>query len=123
MKALVVDDSRVMRILLSKMLLEVGFADVAQAQHGGEGLTHLTANPDVDLALVDWNMPEMSGIEMVEAVRKDASLNKTKLMMVTTESELVQVERALTLGANEYVMKPFTKDVITDKLRLLGFNL
>ncbi len=123
MKALVVDDSRVMRMLLSQMLKEVGFSDVAQAQHGREGLTHLTGNPDVQLALVDWNMPEMSGIEMVEAVRKESSLNATKLMMVTTESELSQVERALTLGANEYVMKPFTKDVITDKLRLLGFNL
>ena len=123
MKALVVDDSRVMRMLLSQMLKEVGFADVSQAEHGGAGLTHLTGNTDTALALVDWNMPEMTGIEMVEAVRKNAALNNTKLVMVTTESESAQVERALTLGANEYVMKPFTKDVIAGKLKLLGFNL
>mgnify|MGYP003341845777 CR=1 FL=1 len=123
MKALVVDDSRVVRMMLSQMLKDIGFADVAQAQHGKEGLTYLTGNPDTQLALVDWNMPEMTGIEMVEEVRKDNALSNCKLMMVTTESEVSQVERALTLGANEFVMKPFTKDVIADKLRLLGFGL
>jgi two-component system, chemotaxis family, chemotaxis protein CheY len=122
MKALVVDDSRIMRMLLSQMLKEVGFTEVGQAQHGQEGLAYLTGHPDTNLALVDWNMPEMTGIEMVEAVRKDAALNDVKLVMVTTESESGNVERALTLGANEYVMKPFTKDVITSKLRLLGIG-
>lgn len=123
MKALVVDDSRVMRMLLAQMLREVGFTDVAQAEHGKAGLSHLSDNPDTNLALVDWNMPEMTGIEMVGEVRKIASLNQVKLMMVTTESELSRVEQALTLGADEFVMKPFTKDVITDKLKLLGFSL
>lgn len=123
MKALVVDDSRVVRMMLSQMLKDIGFTDVGQAQHGKEGLTYLTGNPDTQLALVDWNMPEMTGIEMVEAVRQNGALGSVKLMMVTTESEVSQVERALTLGANEFVMKPFTKDVIADKLRLLGFGL
>lgn len=123
MKALVVDDSRVIRMMLSQMLKEIGFQDVGQAGHGKEGWDYLAGHPDTDLALVDWNMPEMTGIEMVENVRKDAALNNVKLMMVTTESEASQVEKALTLGANEFVMKPFTKDVITDKLRLLGFGL
>ncbi len=118
MKALVVDDSRAMRMMLSNMLKELGF-EVSQAQHGKEGLTHLQGNPDTALALVDWNMPEMTGIEMVEAVRMEHGLNSVKLMMVTTESETAQVQRALTAGANEYVMKPFTKDVILEKLRLM----
>jgi two-component system chemotaxis response regulator CheY len=123
MKALVVDDARAMRMMLSGILKQVGFTDVAQAGNGKEGLAHLTAHPDTNLAMVDWNMPEMTGIEMVEAVRQNAQLNDVCLMMVTTESEMTNVEQALSLGANEYAMKPFTKEVITDKLRMLGFDL
>jgi two-component system chemotaxis response regulator CheY len=111
-----------MRLLLTQMLKEVGFTDVAQAQHGKEAMTYFATNPDTAFAMVDWNMPEMDGIQVVEAVRKDPSLKNVRLMMVTTESEVAQVERALALGANEYVMKPFTKDVITEKLRLLGIG-
>jgi two-component system chemotaxis response regulator CheY len=122
-KALVVDDSRAMRMLLSNMLKEIGFADVSQAGNGREGLEHLTGAPDTSLALVDWNMPEMNGLEMVQAVRQNSALNGVRLMMVTTESEMSQVEKALTAGANEYVMKPFTKDVIAGKLRLLGLEI
>ena len=121
MKALVVDDSRAMRVILSKTLQEAGFTEVAQAQHGKEGLDYLVGHPDTNLALVDWNMPEMTGIQMVEEVRKHANLAQVRLMMVTTETEMAHMQRALDAGANEYVMKPFTKDVITDKLRLLGF--
>lgn len=121
MKALVVDDSRAMRSILSKTLQELGFSDVAQAKDGKEGLDYLVGHPDTDIALVDWNMPEMTGIEMVEAVRQHAALADIKLMMVTTETEMSHMQSALDRGANEYVMKPFTKDVIVDKLRMLGF--
>jgi two-component system chemotaxis response regulator CheY len=123
MKALIVDDARAMRMMLSGMLKQVGFVDVAQAANGKEGLDYLTAHPDTNLALVDWNMPEMTGIEMVEAVRKNAGLKDVCLMMVTTETEMKNIEQALALGANEYAMKPFTKEIIADKLRLLGFKL
>ena len=120
MKALVVDDSRAMRRILSDVLIESGF-DVAQAEHGKAALVHLEAHPDTALALVDWNMPEMSGIELVEAVRGEDRHNHMRLMMVTTETEMAHMQRALSAGADEYVMKPFTKDVIKEKLRLLGF--
>jgi two-component system chemotaxis response regulator CheY len=73
--------------------------------------------------MVDLNMPEMGGVDLVAAVRRDSSLKDVRLMMVSTDSEMSEVQRALTLGANEYVMKPFTKAVINDKLRLLGFDL
>ena len=119
MKALVVDDSRAMRLILSRMLQDLGF-EVAQAGHGREALTHLQAHEDTDLALVDWNMPEMNGLELVEAVRQDARFGHLRMMMVTTETEMAQMARALGAGANEYVMKPFTREVIADKLRLLG---
>jgi two-component system, chemotaxis family, chemotaxis protein CheY len=110
-----------MRSLLSEMLIASGF-EVTQARHGQEALDHLVACPDTTLALVDWNMPVMTGLELVKAVRLDARLSHLRLMMVTTETEMSQMAEALNAGANEYVMKPFTRDVIEDKLRLLGFG-
>ena len=122
MKALVVDDSRVMRVLLSNVLKEVGFTEVAQAPHGRDGLTYLCGHPDTQLALVDWNMPEMTGIEMVEAVRQNSDLNGVRLVMVTTECETAQADRARALGANDFLTKPFTKELIASKLKQLGLS-
>ena len=76
----------------------------------------------LDLALVDWNMPEMNGYEFVCEVRKDNQYKDMKLMMVTTETEMAQVIKALEAGANEYVMKPFTKDMIVEKLTIMGLE-
>jgi two-component system, chemotaxis family, chemotaxis protein CheY len=122
MKALVVDDSRAMRGILSQILAESGF-EVAQAQHGQEALDHLLAHPDTGMALVDWNMPVMSGLDLVKAVRADDRLSHVLLMMVTTEADMGRLKQAMGAGANEYVMKPFTRDVIVEKLRLLGVEL
>jgi two-component system chemotaxis response regulator CheY len=122
MKALVVDDSMAARFMLSKMLKEIGF-EVVQAGDGEEALATLSDNKDVALALVDWNMPVMNGLELVEAVRRDSGFGEMKIMMVTTETEMMQVVRAMEAGANEYVMKPFTKDIVIDKMRLLGIDL
>jgi two-component system chemotaxis response regulator CheY len=119
MKVLVVDDSRAIRRILSSMLTEIGFV-VAEASHGREALAHLQTHVDTDLVLVDWNMPEMNGLELVQAVRQDARFAAIPLMMVTTETEMTQMVRALEAGAQEYVMKPFTKEVIEEKLRVLG---
>lgn len=77
-------------------------------------------NLDLSVILVDWNMPEMNGLDFVKAIRGDPKYNAVPLMMVTTETEIEQMYLALDAGANEYVMKPFTDDVIADKLRLLG---
>lgn len=123
MNALIVDDSRAIRRILSGMLTDIGFA-VAEASHGKEALAHLqthAASPSrPHLVLVDWNMPEMNGLELVQAVRRDDRFASIPLMMVTTETEMAQVLRALEAGAQEYVMKPFTKEVIEEKLRVLG---
>lgn len=118
-KALVVDDSRAMRMVLRQMLTEFGF-DVAEAVHGRDALSYLQSNTDTTLALVDWNMPEMNGLELVQAVRDDGRLNELRMMMVTTETEMSNVERAIRAGANEYIMKPFSKDAIFEKLQMLG---
>jgi len=119
-RALVIDDSKAIRIILRRLLDELGF-DVAEAADGREALARLAElQPPPDLVLVDWNMPEMNGLEFVREVRASDGNHDVTMVMVTTETESEQVVRALAAGANEYVMKPFTKDVLVDKLSLLG---
>ena len=96
--------------------------EVIEAGHGLEALEKLKESGPLDLALVDWNMPEMNGYEFVCAVRKDDQYKDMKIMMVTTETEMAQVIKALEAGANEYVMKPFTKDMIVEKLTIMGLE-
>ena len=123
MRVLVVDDSRATRAVLRRMLNGVGF-DVVEAEHGRAALDLLEADAAMpDVALVDWNMPEMDGLSFVRAVRADPAYERLPLVMVTTESEPAQVVRALSAGADEYAMKPFTADIILDKLALLGLDV
>lgn len=120
MRALVIDDSRAMRLILARIARQLGF-DVIEAGNGREALDRLAELESVpELALVDWNMPEMNGLEFIAAVRRDARYRPMTLMMVTTESEQSQIVRALAAGAHEYVIKPFTPDAIVEKLALLG---
>ena len=119
-KALIVDDSRAMRLILSRTLTELGF-EVDQAANGREALEIFKQRgASFGLALVDWNMPELSGIEFIRRVRAVPEFNSVRLMMVTSEIELEQMSLALEAGADEYVMKPFTREAVEDKLRLLG---
>jgi len=119
MRVLVVDDSSTMRKFLRKILVEVG-AEVLEAKHGLEALEVLRQNADIGLTSIDWNMPEMDGMELLTRIRADHSFDSMQIVMVTTEMEMSGVAHALEVGANEYVMKPFTKDVIVEKLRLMG---
>src|SRR5580765_8010783 len=119
-RALVVDDSRAMRMILSKTLAESGF-EVMQAANGREAIEIMDREgPAIGLVLLDWNMPEVTGIEVVETLRSQKTFNTVRLVMVTTETEIEQMARALEAGADEYVMKPFTRDALEDKLRLIG---
>jgi two-component system chemotaxis response regulator CheY len=98
-------------------------AEVTEAENGAVAWDLLQKmDPMPDVALIDWNMPEMTGIEFVRVVRSDERFRNLTLMMVTTETELSQMAAALAAGANEYVMKPFTKDVLFDKLAFMGFG-
>lgn len=115
MKALVVDDSRAMRTIIGQILKGIGF-EIVEAGNGREGLDRLDGGPLPGLAMVDWNMPEMNGLEFVKAVRRRPELDAMRIMMVTTESEMSRMADALSQGADEYVMKPFTKDAILQKL-------
>lgn len=119
MRALIVDDSSAMRAFLKMILKSAGF-EVSEARNGKEGLQALTPVVLPDVVLLDWNMPEMNGFEMLRRLRADARCCGVKVMMVTTETEMAEMSRALGAGADEYVMKPFTREVILDKLGLLG---
>jgi two-component system chemotaxis response regulator CheY len=121
-RALVIDDSRTIRGILRKFLRELGF-EVYEAGDGREALAILNEIHTADLALVDWEMPVMNGVEFVRAVRAKRAYDSLRLMMVTTKAELEDVTQALDAGANEYVMKPFTKEVIEEKLAMLGIAL
>jgi two-component system chemotaxis response regulator CheY len=119
MKVLVIDDSRAMRMILRTALVEQGH-EVAEAADGRQGLECLSTQGPFQIALVDWNMPNMNGYEFVVAVRAMEQHKPMKIMMVTTEVETAQVVKALSAGADEYVMKPFTKDVLAEKLQMLA---
>jgi two-component system, chemotaxis family, chemotaxis protein CheY len=118
MRALVVDDSRVVRIIIGNILREIGM-EVLEAGNGLEALEQIERNPDIDLMLVDWNMPQMNGFDFIRAVRSKREYDAVRILMVTSESQSEQVTRALNAGANEYLMKPFNKDVLVAKLNLL----
>jgi two-component system chemotaxis response regulator CheY len=119
MRALIVDDSRATRSLLRRTLTEVGY-EVLEAGNGLEALELLGSCDPVDLALVDWNMPEMDGLELVKAMRADRTYADMVVMMVSAESDMSNVARALMVGADEYAIKPVTKDILVEKLHLLG---
>jgi two-component system, chemotaxis family, chemotaxis protein CheY len=119
-KALVVDDSKTIRIILGRILKELGY-EVCEAGNGIEALKVMESEKAaVSLVLADWNMPEMNGLELLKQLRQDPALASLKVIMVTTETELDHMVSALEAGANEYVMKPFTKDILKEKLELVG---
>ena len=123
MYALIIDDSRAMRRILRQIVEPLGFR-ILEAGEGQEGLDRLGEHyPDVELTLVDWNMPVMNGLDFVKTVRKQESDRHIKLMMVTTETEPAQMARALMAGVDEFVMKPFTRDILLEKLRLIGVSM
>ncbi|MGA2753776.1 MAG: response regulator [Terracidiphilus sp.] len=121
--ALVVDDSRAIRTILSKTLKELGF-EVREAGNGKEALEVIQAEKSaVTLILVDWNMPEMNGLDLLKRLRQNPEFSSLVVVMVTAETELDHIAEALEAGANEYVMKPFTKDIIVGKLQLAGIQI
>ena len=119
MRALVIDDSRAMRRIVTGILEGLGY-ETRQAGHGQEALDVLHEGWLPDLCTIDWNMPVMDGLQFVNAVRANPGWRSVTLVMVTSESEQSQIVRALAAGAHEYVIKPFTADALRDKLALLG---
>jgi two-component system chemotaxis response regulator CheY len=122
MRALIVDDSRFVRMTLRGMLQQRGI-ECSEAADGQAGLDQIHAQPQAaapfDLALVDWNMPVMDGLEMLKQLRAEG-FSEMKVMMVTTEAENDFIIRALDAGADEYLMKPFDDEALSEKLAMLG---
>jgi two-component system chemotaxis response regulator CheY len=120
LKALVVDDSKTIRMIIRRILVELGY-EVCEAGNGKEALDVLAVEKTaVSLVLADWNMPEVNGLELVKRLRQDPDYSSIKVIMVTTETEMDHMVSALKAGANEYVMKPFTKNILKEKLELIG---
>jgi two-component system chemotaxis response regulator CheY len=120
MRALIVDDSRFMRAHLRQLLERTG-VECVEACDGGAALRLLRAEEgSFDFMLLDVNMPEMSGLECVKALREDGIAEAMKVMMVTTESDNAFIEGALGYGADEFLMKPFTAESLREKLAMLG---
>jgi two-component system chemotaxis response regulator CheY len=118
MRALIVDDSRFVRAFLRGLLEEKGI-ECEDAADGQSGLARLQSGRSFDLALLDWNMPVMNGLEMLTQMRAQG-FSDTKVLMVTTEAENDYILRALDAGADEYLMKPFDDEALIEKLAMLG---
>ncbi len=116
MKLLVVDDSSTMRRIIKNTLARLGHKDVLEGADGVEGWEALDSNPDVDMLITDWNMPEMNGLELVKKVRADERFTDLPIIMVTTEGGKAEVITALKAGVNNYIVKPFTPQVLKEKL-------
>ncbi len=123
MKILVVDDSSTMRRIIVNTLARLGYKDVVQGADGVEAWEALQANPDVGVVITDWNMPNMNGLELVKKIRAEEKYVDVPIIMVTTEGGKAEVITALKAGVNNYIVKPFTPQVLKEKLQaVLGVN-
>lgn len=118
-RALVVDDSGTIRAILQDILQNFGF-EVHQADDGATALEWLKKNGPAEVTCLDWNMPNMNGIQVVRYVRSNPAYQKMPILMCTSEVELERVVEALKEGANEYIMKPFDQEAIGEKLTMMG---
>ncbi len=116
MKLLVVDDSSTMRRIIKNTLARLGHKEVIEAENGAEAWKQLEENKDIDVLITDWNMPEMNGLELVKKVRSKDEYEDMPIIMVTTEGGKAEVITALKAGVNNYIVKPFTPQVLKEKL-------
>ncbi|MBY0575244.1 MAG: chemotaxis response regulator CheY [Gallionellaceae bacterium] len=120
-KFLVVDDFSTMRRIVRNLLKELGFTNVQEAEDGVEALKKLHADP-FDFVVSDWNMPNMTGIELLRAIRKDDKLKHLPVLMVTAEAKKENIIEAAQAGASGYVVKPFTAATLDEKLKKIFQN-
>ncbi len=113
MKILVVDDSVTMRRIIVSYLKSAGYEDVVEAGNGVEAISNLSG---IELILTDWNMPIMDGLTMVKEIRENEQMAELPIIMITTEGAMEEVLTALKHGVNDYVVKPFTKQVLMQKI-------
>ena len=114
-RILIVDDFSTMRRIVKNLLADLGFTNTAEAEDGSGALTLLRAEP-FDFVVTDWNMPVMTGIELLKAIRADDKLKSLPVLMVTAEAKREQIVEAAQHGVNGYIIKPFTAQTLEEKL-------
>ena len=119
-KVLVVDDSAVMRQIIKKNLKELGFTDLTEAEDGAAGLKK-AGESSFDLIVSDWNMPNMTGLEFLKAVRADGNLKGVSFIMVTSEADKEKIMEAVQAGVNQYIVKPFNAVQLEEKIKAIKF--
>jgi len=117
LKFLIVDDSLTMRRILTNSLKNLGYNNFVEAADGKEALEKLAADSAINFVITDWNMPVLSGLELVKAIRGDAKLATMPILMVTTRGVKEDILQALQARVNNYVVKPFTPQVLNDKIQ------
>lgn len=123
MKILVVDDSSTMRRIIKNTLNHLGYKDLLEAEDGALAWETMTQNADIGVLITDWNMPNMNGLELVKKVRAEQKYADMPIIMVTTEGGKTEVITALKAGVNNYIVKPFTPQVLKEKLEaVLGIS-
>jgi two-component system chemotaxis response regulator CheY len=122
MKILVVDDFPTMRRIVKTLFRQNGFTNFIEAEDGAQGYDTLKKNPDVEFIVSDWNMPNMTGIEFLKAVRADPKFKHLPFLMVTAEAEKENIIEAVKSGVSNYVVKPFTGQTLAEKLAKIFVN-
>ena len=115
MNVLIVDDFATMRRILKNIMKQIGFSNIVEAENGKNALKLLKSDP-IDLVLCDWNMPEMAGIDLLNAVRGDDQLKTMPFVMVTAEAQKENILEAVKAGVSSYIVKPFTAETVEEKL-------
>ena len=123
LKILVVDDFPTMRRIVKTLMRQNGFTNFTEAEDGAQALKMLNEQPDFEMIVSDWNMPNMTGLELLKAVRADPKLKHIPFLMVTAEAEKENIIEAVKSGVSNYVVKPFTGQTLKEKLDRIDANL
>src|SRR3972149_7504930 len=121
MKILVVDDFSTMRRIVKNILKQIGYTEIDEAEDGNGALAKLRQDK-YDLIVSDWNMPNMTGLDLLKAIRADGALNGIPVLMVTAEAKKENVVEAIKAGVNNYIVKPFTAEVLREKIEKIFDN-
>jgi len=123
LKFLIVDDSQTMRRIVVNSLKNLGYEDFVEASDGKDALLKLSADEAINFVITDWNMPVLSGLELIKAIRSDEKMGNTPVLMVTTRGVKDDIIEALKAKVNNYVVKPFTPAILREKIdQILASN-
>ena len=116
MKVLVVDDFATMRRIVKNILMQLGFSNIVEADDGSTAIEVLKQDNSIDMVISDWNMPKMTGLELLKAVRSDPDLANTPFIMVTAEAQQENILQAVKAKVSQYIVKPFTAETLGEKI-------